>query len=190
MRLHSRLVPLIACLLASGAALAHPGGHAESSFAVGLAHPFSGLDHLLAMLAVGLWATQLGGRNLLVIPASFVTSMALGALIGISGFQLPYMETGVSLSVLVLGLLIAFAVQGSRPMGVALVGMFALFHGYAHGIELPASSAGAFPGFLLATAMLHGFGVTAGWLLQKRGAIVRTGGAAIGLAGAWLLLAA
>jgi urease accessory protein len=175
----------------SGAAFAHVGVHADGGLATGLAHPFMGLDHLLAMVAVGIWAAQLGGRYRLMLPAAFVATMAAGAAAGTCGIALPQVESMVALSVLVLGLLVALTVGAGRYWPVALVALFALFHGHAHGSEMPAFSSPwlYFAGFLAATAALHAIGVAAGVALQARPGILRAGGTAIGLAGTWLLLA-
>ncbi len=179
-------------LIASGAASAHTGVHAEGGLATGLAHPFMGLDHLLAMVAVGIWAAQLGGRHLLILPATFVAAMAAGAAAGTYGIALPQVESMVALSVLVLGLLVAFAASTKWHWPVSLIALFALFHGHAHGAEMPDFSAPwlYFAGFLFATAVLHAIGVAAGAALKARPGILRAGGAAIGLAGSWLLFAA
>jgi len=178
--------------IASGAASAHIGAHPEGGLATGLAHPFMGLDHLLAMVAVGMWAAQRGGRYLLLLPATFVATMAAGAVAGTFGLPLPQVEGMVALSVLVLGLLVALALNTRWVWPVSLVALFALFHGHAHGTEMPEFSAPwlYFAGFTIATAALHAIGVAAGVALKTRPGILRASGAAIGLAGSWLLLAA
>ena len=178
--------------IASGAASAHIGAHPEGGLATGLAHPFMGLDHLLAMVAVGIWAAQLGGRHLLLLPATFVATMAAGAVAGTFGLPLPQVEGMVALSVLVLGLLVALALNTRWVWPVSLIALFALFHGHAHGTEMPEFSAPwlYFAGFTIATAALHAIGVAAGVALKTRPGILRAGGAAIGLAGSWLLFAA
>lgn len=154
----------------------------------GLAHPFSGLDHLLAMLAVGMWAAQQGGRALWALPLTFVGVMALGSALGVAGIALPGVEAGILLSVLVLGLLVALASRWALPLAVSLVGLFALFHGAAHGLEMPlAASPWAYgAGMLAATAVLHVSGVLAGIKLQA--AYLRVAGAAVSLVGMALLL--
>lgn len=182
-------VPVLASL-ASGAQ-AHPLAMHAAGFAAGLAHPFLGLDHLAAMLAVGLWAAQLGGRARLLVPLAFVTMMAVGAALAVSGVRLPAVEPAIGASVLVLGLLIAFAARLPLVLGLALTGAFALFHGHAHGSELPQAAAPLLyaGGFLLATAALHAAGLVAGSLLRGRYAwLVRAAGAV--LAGSGLLLLA
>lgn len=179
-------------LLASGAASAHIGVNAEGNFAIGWTHPFLGLDHLLAMVTVGIWAVQLGGRQLLVVPAAFVASMAAGAMIGASGIPLPQVESMVALSVLALGALVALAVRARWYWAVSLVALFAVFHGHAHGAEIPQFSAPwqYFAGFTLATAALHALGVAGGAVLRRHPLVLRAGGTAVGLIGFWLVLAA
>ena len=176
-------------LFASGAAIAHTGIQSEG-IATGLIHPFLGLDHLLAMVAVGVWAVQLGGRYLLIVPAVFVVSMAAGAIVGALGVAVPHVESAVALSVLVLGLLVALSVRAAWYWAVSLVAVFALFHGHAHGTEIPAFSQPwqYFLGFLIATALLHALGVAAAIILKRRPVILRVGGAAMSLLGAWLVL--
>lgn len=178
--------------LASGAASAHIGVSPEGGFATGLTHPFIGLDHLLAMVAVGLWAVQLGGRYLLVVPSAFVSAMMIGATVGATGIAIPQVEGVVALSVLALGALVALSTQAAWYWAVLLVATFGLFHGHAHGTEMPDFSAPwqYFAGFTIATALLHALGVAAGVMLKARPGILRLGGAAIGLAGSWLLLTA
>ena len=182
----------LGCLgvLASGAVSAHVGVHPDGGFATGFAHPFFGLDHLLAMVAVGVWAVQLGGRQLLMVPATFVLAMVAGALAGKYGIALPQVESMVALSVLALGVLVALAARAKWYWAVPVVAAFALFHGHAHGTEMPEFSAPwqYFAGFTLATAALHALGVGGGVALKTHPAILRAGGAAIGLVGGWLLL--
>lgn len=149
------------CLLA-GTASAHTGDHATvTGFAGGLAHPLLGLDHLLAMIAVGLWAAQQGGRARWAVPAAFVGAMALGGMLAWSGMALPHVETAIAMSVLVLGLLIASRRQWAPTVGMVLAAGFAVFHGYAHGLEMPLAASPALYalGFMLATVFLHGVGI-------------------------------
>ena len=175
-----------------GTAMAHAPAAAEAGIASGFAHPLFGLDHVLAMVAVGLWASQLGGRALWLVPASFVTVMAVGAALGTAGV-LPAVELGIVGSILVLGALVAFATRLPVWAGMAVVGVFALFHGHAHGAEMPdAGSAVLYAvGFLAATALLHGIGVAAGlyWQRAADGWLVRAGGAAVAATGLVLLIA-
>jgi urease accessory protein len=181
---------LVAGLVLSNVVHAHIGAHPDGGLGAGLLHPFSGLDHALAMVAVGLWAAQAGGRNLIAAPAAFVAAMALGAVIGVFGGYVPFAEAGIAVSVLVLGTLVALAVKGTWRWAAPLIAVFALFHGYAHGTEIPAFADrwAYFYGFLMATIVLHASGVMAALLLQKQAHLLRTGGVAIALTGAWLLL--
>jgi urease accessory protein len=152
---------LSASLLFPTLAFAHSSGTGVHDFQTGFLHPFSGLDHLLAMLAVGLWASQLGGRAQWQVPLTFVAVMAVGSLIGIKGGSLPLMESGIALSLLLVGVMIAASIRLPLAFSCALVGIFALCHGAAHGAELPfAASAVLYAtGFLLATALLHLTGI-------------------------------
>ncbi|MES2739924.1 MAG: HupE/UreJ family protein [Pseudomonadota bacterium] len=185
---YARLLALIP-LAAGSVAQAHPG-HADGALA-GLAHPFLGLDHLLAMVAVGVWAGQLGGRAKWLVPASFVAVMAGGAALGLAGVRLPMVEAGIATSVLLLGLLIALSVKVAPAFGATLVGLFALFHGVAHGSEMPQMSV-AWQyglGFMLATAALHGAGLGLGQRLRRQHGWLRAAGALTALSGAWMMSA-
>lgn len=166
-------------------AAAHGLGDHAAGFASGLAHPLTGVDHILAMFAVGLWAAQLGGRAYWSIPLAFVGTMVLGAVFAAAGLTLPAAESGIAASVLILGLLIAFSARAALPLGMVLVGVFALFHGHAHGTELTSAvSAAAYGlGMLLATIGLHATGLGAGILFQRAMVLVRIGGAVIAAAG-------
>jgi urease accessory protein len=170
------------------AAFAHVGDHSQMGFVEGVLHPFSGLDHILAMVAVGLWASQLGGRALWLLPLTFPAVMAAGAALGIGGVALPWVELGIAGSVLVLGAVVALALRPSLALSVPLIGAFALLHGYSHGIELPAGASalsyGA--GFIAATFVLHAIGIGLGLAAGRmplRFAAQGTGGAiaALGL---------
>jgi urease accessory protein len=181
-------------LLAPGVALAHPGHIGDAAFAAGFMHPLSGLDHLLAMISVGLLAAQLSGRALLAVPSTFVAVMALGGAVGAAGMPLPFVESAIALSVLVFGLAIVARLNLRGLPTMALVGAFALFHGYAHGIEMPAAAAGVVFGFgfMLATATLHGFGIALGLSLGRIEAFagrraVQTCGALIAAVGVGLV---
>ncbi len=180
---------LIVGLVLSNVVHAHIGVHGDG-FATGLLHPFTGADHMLAMVAVGLWAAQAGGRRLIAVPATFVAAMALGAVVGMSGGPLPFAEAGISASVLVLGLLLAFAVRASWQWAIPLTALCALFHGYAHGTSIPEFSNPAhyFAGFLMATAVLHASGVAAAVTLGNQASALRAGGVAISFAGLWMVL--
>lgn len=162
-------VALAALALASGAQ-AHIIGAHGAGFAAGVAHPFLGLDHLLAMVAVGLWAAQRGGRARWAVPLAFVGMMVCGALLALAGVTLPAVHAGIAASVLVLGLLIASSARLSMATSMLLIGAFAVFHGHSHGTELPqvVSIAWYGLGMILATAALHGIGLALG-ALGRRG---------------------
>ncbi|WP_301100686.1 HupE/UreJ family protein [Propionivibrio sp.] len=169
------------------AAWAHVGqGDASGGFLLGAGHPFSGADHLLAMLAVGIWAAQNGGRSVFTVPAAFVSLMLTGAAVGMAGLPLPYVEQGIVASLLVLGLLIVGACRMNVLASMMIVGFFALFHGHAHGVEMPLTSdvLGYAIGFTLATALLHGLGIAAATLERQR--LTRFAGVAIALSGIYL----
>lgn len=188
--MHIRNLTLLVLAVAAPAAWAHGQGvHThDAGLIAGILHPFSGLDHLLAMVAVGLWAAQQGGRALWVLPLSFVGAMAFGAMLGLSGLAFAGMEAGIALSVLALGGLVALRRQMLLPLAAALTGLFALFHGVAHGQEMPlaASPWGYGFGMLAATALLHGVGVLAGFKLRQL--YLGMAGAAISLAGLGMLV--
>ena len=178
-----------ALILMPTAALAHPGH--GGAFAHGFAHPLGGLDHVLAMLAVGLYAALLGGRALWLVPASFVAMMAAGGALGMAAIALPYTE--IALSVVALGLAIALWANLPVMAAMALAGAFAIFHGHAHGAEMPADAAGMSyaAGFLLATALLHGAGIALGRATSRFGwRIAQAAGGAIALAGVALVVSA
>lgn len=167
------LAPLAVFAALPSLALAHPGhdGHDFGwDFSAGLAHPLSGWDHLLAMVAVGLWAAQLGGRARWLVPASFVALMTAGAALGQAGWHIAGSEQAIAASVLVLGLLVAGAIRLPVSASMTLVGAFALFHGVAHGAEMPATTAGLSYGlgFVAMTALLHLAGLGAGSFAMRR----------------------
>lgn len=174
-------------------ALAHPGADHVHSIASGFAHPFSGFDHLLAMVAVGLWAGMTGGRAVWAWPLAFVSLMLVGGAIGASHLTVPYAETGILASVIVLGFAVTASLRAPTLLGALVIGAFALLHGYAHGVELPAgaSAASYMAGFALATALLHSLGATAAIAAgQGAGRIaVRVTGAFVAVAGFALALA-
>ena len=149
--------------LAPTVALAHPG-HDGAGLAHGFAHPFGGVDHIAAMVAVGLLAARLGGRALWLVPASFVAAMAVAGVAGMAGMTLPYAETGIAISVGVLGAIAAFGIAMPVAAAMGLVAFFAVFHGYAHGIEMPETASGLAygAGFVAATAALHAIGIALG----------------------------
>lgn len=171
----------VATAIFSTAAFAHPG-HAEIGFAGGFAHPLTGLDHLLAMVAVGLWASQLGGRALWLLPLTFPVVMAAGAALGFGGVALPWVEIGIAGSVLVLGAMVALTLKPSLAVSLPLIALFAVLHGYSHGVELPADASGLTygAGFAAATFALHLVGIALGLLANRipvRFAARATGGA-------------
>jgi urease accessory protein len=179
-------------MITSGAALAHTGAHAGGGWVAGFAHPFMGVDHVLAMVALGVWANQLSGHYRLLLPAVFVAAMAAGAAAAAQGIVLPQVESMLALSVLVLGILAALAVKTQWHWPVSLVALFAMFHGHAHIAEMPVLATPwlYFAGLLAAAACLLALGAAAATALQARPHILRAGGAAIGIAGTGLLFAA
>jgi urease accessory protein len=180
---------LLTAILFSPAALAHTFGAHGAGFMQGLAHPFTGLDHVLAMTAVGIWAAQQGGRAIWVVPGSFVLTMIIGALFAAGGVHLPHIEGMVAASVLVLGLLVAFQSRWPVAAGMSLVGLFAFFHGHAHGLEMPEAASPYLygMGFVLATVILHVAGIAAG---RTSGRWVQAVGVVTAATGAWLMVTA
>ncbi|MBX6391926.1 MAG: HupE/UreJ family protein [Burkholderiales bacterium] len=187
-----RTLASIVLLTSCGTALAHPGHLHAEGFGAGFAHPFIGLDHLLAMLAVGVYAAQRQGTRALLAPALFVLGMLAGAAYALQGGTLPYVEHGIALSVLVIGLLIAFMPAGRAGTNAALAffACAAVLHGYAHGAELPpgATAAHYMAGFALATALLHGAGYLLGRALNTKHVWRRSAGLAVSAAGAALVM--
>ncbi|MDD2914942.1 MAG: HupE/UreJ family protein [Gallionella sp.] len=171
-------------------AYAHVGVGEASGFMHGLMHPVGGLDHICAMIAVGLWAAQMGGRSIWAVPLTFVSVMVLGGVLGMMGIALPFAEQGIVLSVLILGVLIAASIRLPLWLSSSMVGLFALCHGQAHGAEMPelvSAMAYAF-GFILSTASLHVTGILFGFGVQRltHKRVVRLAGASIALCGAYL----
>lgn len=161
--MNNRTLGLAALLvMAASPVMAHPG-HETSGFA----HPFTGIDHLLAMVGVGIWASLLAAKRpaaAYLVPAAFIGMMLVGAAAGFAGIKLPLVEAVIVASVLVLGALIMAAVRLPSALAMALVGLFAVFHGYAHAVEAPASGTGIYiAGFVAATALLHAAGFGLGW---------------------------
>lgn len=180
---------LLAAAMPAWAHVEQAGG--GSGFVAGLLHPVLGPDHLLAMVAVGMWGAVLGRPLVLALPVAFPLLMLIGAALALLGIEVPAVETGIALSVLVLGLAIAFAWRAPLVVAVAVVGAFGVFHGHAHGTELPQSATPAAyaAGFLLSTGALHLAGIAIGLLWPNRTGrrIVQAGGAAIAAAGIWFL---
>ncbi len=182
-----------ATVLAPAAAHAHTGAGTVDGLLHGIQHPLSGLDHLCAMLAVGLFAAQRGGRALWLVPLTFVGVMLVGGLLGATGFTLPLVEQGIVASVLVLGLLVAATIRMPLAASAAVVGAFALLHGHAHGTEIPSTASGAAYalGFTVAAASLHLAGIGIGVASQRlnAGYAARAAGAAIAAFGValWII---
>lgn len=187
---------LIALLLAliPSAAMAHDGTGLAGGFLAGFLHPLSGLDHMLAMVAVGLWGAFLGRPLVVALPMLFPGMMVVGAGLGMLAIPFPPVEVGIALSVVTLGAMVMFAVRARVAIACAVVALFALFHGYAHGTELPSAAdpVGYSAGFVLSTGALHVAGIALGLLRSvPRGTLaLRTGGGAITLSGLWFLFAA
>src|SRR5258708_10673125 len=156
-----------ALTLIPAAAFAHPGLGDAHGFVAGSAHPLGGLDHILAMVTVGIFAWQLGGRALWLVPATFVLAMAAGGALGMANVPVPFVELGIAASVIVLGAVVAFARRAPVAIAVGLVGVFAIFHGHAHGTEMPLdATAGTYAsGLVLATALLHAPGIALGFAI-------------------------
>jgi urease accessory protein len=181
----------LAIALLPRAALAHVERDAAAGFLVGFGHPLSGWDHILAMVAVGLWGAQLGAPALWLLPVAFPMMMAFGGMVGLMGFPLPGTEVGIALSAIVLGLMVALEARPLLGVSLAIVAFFALFHGYAHGAELaPGTSALAYSfGFVVSTGCLHGIGILVGlvhrWPAGRRA--LRAAGALVTMAGVGFL---
>ncbi len=180
-------------VLATTAAQAHTGIGSTSAFSAGLMHPLSGIDHLLAMVAVGLWAGMHGGKALWLWPASFVGSMIVGGALGMAGLPVPFVEQGIQGSLVVLGLLVALSARPNLAIGCALIALAGFFHGHAHGAEAPADAAGLdyAAGFVLSTGVLHAAGVGLTALATRFTAtmLVRIAGAATAIVGLGLAFA-
>lgn len=177
-----------AVLVLAQAAQAHPG-HGNGGLAAGVQHPLAGLDHLLAILAVGLFAGHRGGRSIWLMPLTFVTCMLAGGLLGIGHATAPAMEQAIAASVIVLGLLVASGPKVATTLALPLVALFAAFHGYAHGAELPAgaSAISYAAGFALTTSVLLATGALIGALATRRSLVHQLTGAAIAATGVLLL---
>lgn len=178
-------------LLPTSVALAHAEHGSAAGILTGLLHPWSGLDHVVAMIAVGLWGAQLGKPAVWTLPITFPLIMAFGALFGLLGIPWPGIELGIALSGVLLGVMVLAEVRAPLSVAAVLVGFFAIFHGHAHGTELPAGQSGLLYsiGFVIATGCLHGVGIGLGvihkWEPGK--IIVRFAGAGIAAAGMFFL---
>jgi len=174
-------------LLSAPSAFAHPLKGEATGFLTGFRHPLSGLDHVLAMVAVGLWGAQLGSPAIWLLPVAFPMVMAVGGMLGLMGIPLPGIEYGIALSAILLGAAVMFEVRPPLGVAAALVGFFAIFHGHAHGAELPPGQSAMLYsiGFVIATGCLHAVGIGVGtvhrwpWgrrFLRAAGALVSMGG--------------
>ena len=186
------LAAALAVVFGPSVASAHVGVGPVHDVLHGMEHPLTGLDHLAAMLAVGIWAAQLGGRSLWGVPLSFVSVMALGGALGMTGVYLPLVEPGIVVSLIVLGILVATATRLPLALSALIVGVFALAHGYAHGAEIPSATSGFTyaAGFILMTVAIHATGV--GFGLFTKGAhasqLQRLAGAAVAACGLYLIV--
>ncbi|NZD63262.1 HupE/UreJ family protein [Rhizobium sp. WYCCWR 11290] len=191
--LKSGLLALAAAALPA-VAYAHPAIGEAAGFSHGFVHPISGLDHVLAMVMVGVFAFQLGGRASWLVPTTFVLVMALGGALGVAGVNVPFVEIGIALSVVVLGTIVALHVNAPLAAALGIVGFFAIFHGFAHGAEMPENAAGAAyaAGFMVATALLHVAGLVLGYAIGRAGErqgifATRTAGGIAAIAGVGIL---
>lgn len=186
------LIALFALVLPSFA-YAHVIAGATSSWAHGFGHPLLGADHVVAMISVGLWAMQMGGRAIWLIPLTFISVMAIGGQMGMASVPMVYAEQGIVLSLLVLGVLISATIRLPLLLSATLVGVFALCHGYSHGIEIPhgSSNIAYVSGFMLSTALLHTTGIGIALFARdgSREKWLRLSGIAITLFGGSILLA-
>jgi urease accessory protein len=178
---------LVTIVFSAQTAFAHPQKGEAVGFLTGFRHPISGLDHVLAMVAVGLWGAQLGAPAIWILPVAFPMVMAIGGMLGLMGIPLPGIEYGIALSAMLLGIAVMVEVRPPAGVAAALVGFFAIFHGHAHGTELPPGQSALLysMGFVIATGCLHALGIGAGtvhrwaWgqkLLRVAGALVAGGG--------------
>ena len=179
--------PLLLLAFLPGTALAHPG-HDTGTVLAGAAHPLGGADHILAMVALGLLAAQIGGRALWALPVTFVSAMLAGGLLGFAGMGFPAVEPLILASVIVLGAMVALVLRAPLPVLIAMVAVFGAAHGWAHGAEGPASGMLVYAaGFAVATAALHGLGIVAGRAIPALA--IRVAGLAAALAGVTLAVA-
>ena len=189
---HARVaIAAAAVSLLTTPALAHVGIDAHGSFFTGFVHPIGGLDHLAAMIAVGLWAAIVGGQRVWIWPVAFVGAMVVGGLLGRAGIDLPLVEPMIAGSVTLLGLGIGALLKAPVAVGAVVIAAFGIFHGYAHGAEAPAGDwFGYAAGFVIATAVLHAFGVGAGQFLKSDAGLItaRVIGGATAVLGLVLLI--
>lgn len=181
------IIVLVLLSLAATPAHAHAEKDQAAGFLAGLHHPISGLDHVLAMVSVGLWGAQLGAPSVWILPVTFPMVMAVGGFLGLIGVPLPGVEIGIALSAVLLGLVVAREARPPVGLAAALVGIFAIFHGHAHGTELPPGQSGLLysVGFVIATGLLHVTGITIGlvhrWPAGR--AAIRVAGALVAASG-------
>jgi len=182
------LVPMLLC---ARVALAHPQAGEAKGFLTGFRHPISGLDHVLAMVAVGLWGAQLGSPAIWLLPVAFPMVMAFGGMLGLMGVPLPGTEVAIAASAILLGAAVLFEFRPALPLAALLVAFFAIFHGHAHGTELPPGQSGLLysMGFVIATGCLHavgiGIGVAHRWVWGQR--FLRFAGAGVAMGGFFFL---
>jgi urease accessory protein len=157
-------ISLVSIVLWPSFAFAHEQAGTAAGFLSGFAHPISGLDHVIAMVAVGLWGAQLGMPAVILLPIAFPVVMAIGGMLGLLGVPLPGIEIGIAVSAVVLGALVLGSAKPPIWFALLAVGFFAIFHGHAHGTELPPGQSGLFYsiGFVMATGLLHAFGISIG----------------------------
>ena len=162
------LLAALVLISMAGLAEAHPG-HGAMGFAPGFMHPFSGVDHIIAMISVGFFAATLGGKARFAVPATFVAMMAAGGAWGMAAMPLPFVEIGIMTSVVVLVGVAVLRWNASLYAAMTLCGFFAVFHGFAHGAEMPTEAAGLTyaAGFIVATALLHGVGLAVGMFASR-----------------------
>ena len=182
---------LLPMLLWAQIGFAHPQAGEAKGFLTGFRHPISGLDHVLAMVAVGLWGAQLGSPAIWLLPVAFPMVMAFGGMLGLMGVPLPGVEYGIAASAILLGAAVMFEIRPPLALAAILVGFFAIFHGHAHGTELPPGQSGLLYsiGFVIATGCLHAVGIGIGavhrWLWGQR--LLRFAGAIVAMGGMFFL---
>ena len=187
----TRILAILLTLVPT-AAFAHTGAGYAHGFADGLMHPLGGLDHILAIVTVGVLAWQLGGRAIWLLPASFLALMVVGGVLALAGGSLPWVEVGIAASVIVFGIMVTLGTKAPLALATGIVGLFAVFHGHAHGTEMPSTASGAAygAGFVLATALLHAAGIALGYLIGRmshKQLAYRLAGCAVVLAGIGIL---
>jgi urease accessory protein len=187
----TRIGLVLAAVVATTPAWAHAEKGQAAGLLTGLRHPVSGLDHVLAMVAVGLWGAQLGKPAIWLLPVTFPMVMAFGGFLGLIGVPLPGVETGIATSAILLGSMVAWEARPPLWLAATLVGLFALFHGHAHGTELPAGESGLLysVGFVVATGSLHATGISIGLIHRWRWGrmALRAAGAAVAVGGVCFL---